>query len=109
MPDIKETKEAVSSILEFASAIDAALANGYQWTDLFTLIQPMVNLPKAIDGAEKIPNEYLDLDQDEKKELNDLVETLDMRSDLTEKLCEQSFRVLNELGQLLLLVRKAKK
>ena len=67
---VKETKEAVLAAVAVANAVKAATADGKVGLD--DLAQLLVVLPKiavAVDGADKIPAEVMDLDAAEGQEL----------------------------------------
>lgn len=106
---IKESKELVSFGLGFAMAVDQALKDNYQWTDLFSIIPPLVKLPAAISGADEILYEIEDMDNDEKAELVSVVEELDLESEKSEEMIEQSIIVVAEIAKLVMLIRDAKK
>ena len=106
--DIVETKEALSFALKLGMAVDGAILDGYQWTDLFALVPPLTSLPQAVDGAEKILAEIKDMDDKEKAELFALVDTLELNSEKSEVLIEQALKVITEIGRLVLIIREAK-
>ena len=105
---IKDVKEVVAFALSLAKSVEDMLANGFQWTDVFALIPPFTKLPDAIDGYEDIPEQLLDMDEAEKKELSDFIDSLDLQSDKAEKLVEQSLKTFTEIVVLALMVRESK-
>lgn len=109
MADIKETKEALEFALALGTNLDKAIQDGVQWTDVFTLIPVMTKLPTAIDGVNAIPAEIKDLSAEEKQELYDVVESLDLESAASEKLIEQGLKIALEIYRMVLMLRAAKK
>lgn len=109
MAGIKETKDVLIFSIGLGVAVDKALADGYSWDDLFALIPSFIKLPEALDGANEILNELEDLDDQEKAELVAVVEELDLASDKTEEIVEQSLVAFIEIAHLIMLVRAAKK
>jgi len=109
MIDIAETKEVLTFAVSLAVAVDKAIEDGFQWTDVFSLIPPLMKLPEAIEGAELVPTEIEDLDENERAELVAEIERLDFKSEYSEKITEQGLRAGMEIGKLIVLLREAKK
>ena len=108
MPGIKETKEALLFGISMAMAIDETTQDGFQWTDVLSLIKPMVKLPAAIAGIQDIPAELADLDEAERTELVEAIKELEFASEFSEEIAEQALRVGVEIGNLILKIREAK-
>lgn len=109
MAGIIQTKEMVSFGIGFAAAVDKALEDGFSWPDLFSLVPSLTEFPKALDGADEILDELYDMDNEEKAELVKVIEELELRSEKSEELCEQSLIVVVEIAKLVLMIREAKK
>ena len=75
MVGIKETKEALVFGLEVGAGVFAALKDDGKVTvgDALVFTPAMVSLPAALDGADQIPAELKDLDENELMEIKDLV------------------------------------
>jgi hypothetical protein len=108
MAGIKETKEAVIFGVALANVVDQELSNGFQFTDIVALIPVLTKAPAAISGAGEIPAEIKDLDEAERAELVAVIESMDLKSDYSEAIAEQSTRTLIEIGKLATLVKRAK-
>ena len=108
MAGIKETKEALLFGISMAMAIDETTQDGFQWTDVLSLIKPMVKLPAAIAGIQDIPAELADLDEAERTELVEAIKELEFASEFSEEIAEQALRVGVEIGNLILKIREAK-
>jgi len=108
MPGIKETKEALLFGISMAMAIDETTQDGFQWTDVLSLIKPMVKLPAAIAGIQDVPAELADLDEAERTELVEAIKELEFASEFSEEIAEQALRVGVEIGNLILKIREAK-
>ena len=108
MPGIKETKEALFFGISMAMAIDETTQDGFQWTDVLSLIKPMVKLPAAIAGIQNVPAELADLDEAERTELVEAIKELEFASEFSEEIAEQALRVGVEIGNLILKIREAK-
>lgn len=106
---IVETKQVLSFAIGLGIAVDKALADGYSWDDLFALIPSFVKLPEAMNGADQILDELDDMDDAEKAELVAVVEELDLASDKTEEIVEQSLIAFIEIAHLIMIIRDAKK
>ena len=108
MAGIKETKEALVFGLSLAMAVDETTQDGFQWTDLLSLVPPLTKLPTAIAGITEVDEELSDLDEAERAELIEEVKKLDFVSEASEEIAEQAIRVGIELGALIQLIRENK-
>jgi len=106
---IKETKDAMLFGISLAMAIDESTQDGFQWTDVLSLVPPMTKLPAAIDGITEVPNEIADMDEEERAELVSAIKDLDFVSEGSEEIAEQALRVGVEIGSLILKIREFKK
>lgn len=106
---IQETKEMILFGTALAVSLDEALKDKFQWTDLFSLVQPMTKLPQALEGAEEILDELYDMSDDEKEEIVAEIRKLDFASDKSEEIAEQSLILVVEIAKMIMLVREAKK
>lgn len=71
---IQETRELLTSTREIVTAIRISKEDDGKVTipgDLANFLTPLLNLPKAVTGADQIPNELRDLDQLEINVLNE--------------------------------------
>lgn len=76
MADIKETKELVSWTCQLVNVLGVSLADGkLDLTDLWRLGSVLANSSRALEGADKVAVEFLDLSDAEKAELLALVKT----------------------------------
>ena len=91
MPDIKETKEAVSFALQLGNALGSALDDGkLSWSDTPKFMGSIMAAPAAFSGIGSVPTELKDLDAAEKKELMDYVKSeFDIPDDKIEGLVEE--------------------
>ena len=105
---IKETKEAVIFMVGLAGAVDEQLKDGFQYSDLFSLIPVLSKLPAAVEGADKIAAELADLDDDERKELLEAIKKLDLQDDAVEEIAEHACVAFIDLFKLVRLIRKAR-
>ena len=106
---IQETKDLVVFLVTFANALDQALENGWQWlSDLIGLIPAGIKLPAAVTGIEQVPAELDDLDEDERKELMDVVAGLEFNSEMTEIITERAIATALSLASLIEAIRNAK-
>ena len=108
MVGIKETKEAMLFGISLAMAIDESTQDGFQWTDILSLIKPMTKLPAALDGIQEIPSELDDLDENERAELIKAIEELKFASEKSEAIAEQALIAGVEIGKLVIEIRKAR-
>jgi len=108
MVGIKETKEAMLFGISLAMAIDESTQDGFQWTDILSLIKPMTKLPTALDGIQEVPSELDDLDENERAELIKAIEELEFASEKSEAIAEQALIAGVEIGKLIMEIRKAK-
>jgi hypothetical protein len=109
MSEIKELKEVLEFGLALGMSVDEALEDGWNWTDLLALVPPMTKLPAALEGLEFVDDEIAGLDQNGKNELVEVIEKLELDSELTEEIVEQSLVTAIEIGKLITVLRKAKK
>ena len=106
---MKETEEALMFGVSLAMAADEALVDGFQWTDVFSIVPALTKLPSAIDGIEKVPSELEGMTEEDRQALIDKVEELELASELSEEIAEQGLRVGVEIGRLIMLIRQARK
>ena len=111
MADYKDLKEALDFALSTAMVVDNNLQDGFQWTDVFSLVPVLSKLPVAVEGIENVPDELEAMQNDEegRAELIAYVKDLyDIDDDHAEALVEQGVRAGVELGILVTLIRKSK-
>lgn len=100
---IKETKEAVLCIINFANAAGASLEDGkLDLTDALKFWPAIVSLKAAVEGADKIPMEFAamnDADRDELKQY--VVDNFDIPEDKIELIIEQALSAILALWSLL--------
>ena len=109
MVDTRDLKEAIGFAVAFGMAMDEALADGWQATDVFKLIPATTKLPKAVEGAENIPRILAELDDPARQEIMAELRKLDLRDDDLEQVIIQSGRTVMEIGNLVALLRRALK
>jgi hypothetical protein len=109
MSEIKELKEVLEFGLALGMSVDEALEDGWNWTDLLALVPPMTKLPAALEGLEFVDDEIAGLDQNGKNELVEVIDKLELNSELTEEIVEQSLVAAVEISKLVMVLRKAKK
>jgi len=108
--DVKETREALEFIVPFANAIDEATKDGLQWVkDAMTIAPTMIKLPAALSGASLIPAELSDLTNDEREELFGVIAGLEFNQEYAEKIGEKALAAFIALGELMVVIREAKK
>ena len=90
MSEVKELKEVLEFGLALGMSVDEALEDGWSWTDLLALVPPMTKLPAVLEGLEFVDDEIANLDQNGKNELVEVIEKLELDSELTEEIVEQS-------------------
>jgi len=106
MAGIKETKEVLDFGLSTAMFVDEKLQDGFQWTDIFGMVEPLTKAPAAIDNIDEVPKELADMDEEERAELVRFVQdTYDIADDNAEKMVEQGIRAAIELVKLILILR----
>lgn len=105
----KELNEAVVFTVSLAMAIDTSLEDGFQWTDIFTLIPAFTKLPAAIDGADQIDEELENWTDEDQRALIAEIEKLNLKSELSEDIGKQGAKLCLELGKMIVLIREARK
>lgn len=93
---IEETKDVVLFATLFADSIIKSLADGkITITDAPYFFNAMIKLPKAISGIEKVPAEISDLDENEMKELIQIVkDNLGVPTDQCKTIVEKSLTLV---------------
>jgi hypothetical protein len=109
MSEVKELKEVLEFGLALGMSVDESLEDGFTWTDLISLVPPMTKLPAALEGLEFVDDEIAALDQNGKNELMEVIDKLELNSELTEEIVEQSLVAAVEISKLVMVLRKAKK
>jgi len=91
MANVEQTKELLDFALTFGNALGVALEDGFQVSDLLTLMPSFVKLPKAIEGSGEIPTELKDLDDAEVAEIRDFIrQKFDIPDDKLEEVIERA-------------------
>jgi hypothetical protein len=114
MKGIEETKDGVRLIARFINACDESLADGKitAW-DAKNFIGLVPAIKPALEGAKNIPSELAELDENEKKEVDNVwCEELDLHNDEIESLSEKGFKALtsfNEVAAELYALRQRRK
>lgn len=92
---MKETLEIFQLAIKLKLAFDNAKEDGkITWTDSMYLVNVIPSLLDAIDGIDQVPNEWADLSDDEKVELQDKFGEL-----VDDAKVQQIFRGLLEIAQ----------
>lgn len=93
---IDETKDVVLFATLFADSIIKALADGkITFSDAPYFFSAMIKLPKAISGIDKVPAEISDLDENEMKELVQIVkDNLGVPTDQCKVIVEKSLALV---------------
>jgi len=105
---IKETRDLLQAFVGLANVIDVTTQDGFQFTDFFELIGPLSKMPAAITGAEKIPLELYDLDEEEEKILIQDIEQLEFESEYSELVAEQGLKAVKEFAKLIVVITMAR-
>ena len=111
MAEYKDLKEVLDFSLSTAMVVDESLQDGFQWTDMFSLVPVLSKLPAAIDGIENVASELEKMQADEEGRaalINYVKETYNIDDDNAEALVEQGVRAGLELGILITLIRAIK-
>jgi len=107
MAGIKETKELLKFIVEFAEAIDKSMEDGdIGFADLTNLVSAMMAAGDAFSDISLIPEEINDLDDNEALELYAYAkDELDLRSDKLEEIVESALEIGLKVYQLFNLIK----
>lgn len=95
----KETREMICFIISLGNALGVSLKDG-QLTigDLSNFVDPLMKSGEAFAGAESIPAELYDMDEEERNELlRTAKEAFDIPQDCCEEIVEAAFDVLAEI------------
>jgi len=89
----EKLKEALLVLIRFSDALDKRLDDGkLSLVEGITLVPKLTKLPQIIADFESIKNEFLDLDEIEKAEINQFIkDELDLVNDKVEDLIESVF------------------
>lgn len=91
MLGVKETKEAVVALCKLANALDSSTKDGIGVDDIGKFVEPLMALPAAAEGADKIVEEVKDLDEAELADLHATVKAeLDLEDDQVEGFVEDA-------------------
>jgi len=109
MAGIKETEELVTFVVSLANALHSAMEDGMSWEDSFKLLPVLTKLPKAVEGYEQIPQELIDLDDQELDTLLADIDKLDFVQQNKIAILNQALMTGADLVKLVALIRDAKK
>ena len=107
--NIDDLKEMAVFLCELGNAIDQSAADGkMSISDALYFVKAALSAPKAFIGISNIKEEYLDLNDAEKVELNKLIaDTLELAEDKIEGVVESVLKVAFELnGAINLIIAK---
>jgi len=105
---IEETRDIIKSFVSLANAIDNVTQDGFQLTDIFELVKPLATIPAAVSGADKVPAELFDLDDEERQIIKQDIEELEFESEYSEVIAEQALKSVIEFALLLVVIDMAK-
>lgn len=108
---IKETKELLKFIIEFAEAVDKSLEDGeISFGDISNMVSAMKAAGPAFADMGLIPEELKDLDDTEALELYAYAkDELELNSEKTEEIVEASLEIGLKLFELFNLIRSPEK
>jgi hypothetical protein len=95
---IEETKDVIEFVAKLGNGIAESVADGkWSFTDVTNFIPSATKVFSAIEGIDKVDDELLDLDEEEKAELIEFViEQFDIPQDNAEKIIEEGLdQILN--------------
>lgn len=101
MAGTKELKDALALAMSLHMAYDKSMEDGkLSVTDFTNLVDPMMKLLPALEGAKSIPAEMADLDAEEKEELVAWMKAnYDLRDDELEAKIEAGLAVVVHIAQ----------
>ena len=106
---MKETKEALELVLRGAEAVEKAMKDGkINFMDFPTFVPVFSLLGDAIEGIKEIPAELAGLDEENKKELYALIETLKLSDEKADEIAEEGLKVLLSVLKLVKLIKDAR-
>jgi hypothetical protein len=104
---IKETEELLSFILEIIRSINTSISDGITIFDTANFVKPALLASSAIKNITEVPSELKDLDENELKQLADVVlkqfENLDSKK---EQIIKKSLDVIIKLVDLYLTIKE---
>lgn len=88
---MKETKELLKFVIELGEAADKALVDGkFDTAELGLLVGPLMQIAPAIEGIDKVGEEFKSLDEAKMAELVQFVkDELDLEADKVEQIVEK--------------------
>jgi hypothetical protein len=106
MLGIENLKKAVKFAIDLGEQFATSLADGFQWTDSFSFVDELIQVPGLLKSGKDVVAELKDLDATERQELYDYIkEEFDIADDKVEDVVEQA---LATAVSVLLLVDKVK-
>lgn len=110
MYSVKESKELLTFIARLASAVSKALEDGkINVGDIGVVFEPLLSAKAAFEDIGKIPQELLDLDEDEAAELVQTVQDeLELSGDIVEELSEEGLAIAFRLVLFINKIRNSK-
>lgn len=94
MYGIDNLKKLIKFALDFTEQIATSTKDGWQWTDSFSFIDEVAQIPGVIKSWDAIRKELGELSDDERKELNDWVaEDFDIEDDRVEAMIEHALQL----------------
>ena len=92
---IKETKELIGAVLTLIEESHEAAKNGIGLDDIGKFFKVAKEFPAAFEGIGEVPEEIMDLDEAEYKEICDFIkEDFDISEDDVEAVVEQLFNIV---------------
>jgi len=107
---VNEIEDALEFIADFATRVDGATNDGWQWmSDSMHILPAFVKLPAAVSGAEKIPAQYADMDPEERARLEAIIEKMAFKSEYAELVTEEGLKLVSQMAKFLAIVRMARR
>jgi len=106
MAGTKELREVLDFALKTAETADKVLQDGFQFTDLFAFISPLMKLPAALGNIDDVEKELENLDDEERAQLITWVRAnYDIADDQAEEMVEHGVSVGVGLGKLMVMFK----
>lgn len=99
---IEELKDVIVFSVSVAEALGRTLEDGkFDWQESLHFIKSMTKLPAAIEGISQVELELGDLTDEEKVEIEKLIEELNMPVEKTEVIVEKALAIAVDLTELI--------
>ena len=104
---LNETKDLLKAVIQTGNAVSVSMKDGFTSADLPNFFAPIMLLPEAINGIEKVGEELKTMDAAGRVELVEFIKTeLVLENKVIEEVIEDAIAIIASIYSLILKLKK---